>query len=151
MPIYKKLIFITVLAVAVVGYFVFTRESPQVTQPMVEKPTAMTAPTRYVEYQTDTLDQVSANRRVLFFYANWCSTCRPADANFRENESQIPQDVILFRVNYNDPDTDADERTLAQRHQITYQHTFVQIDSQGNPVTRWNGGALDELLNNLKP
>lgn len=109
----------------------------------------MTA-SRYAEYSKSVLDSASSNRRVLFFYASWCPTCKPADANFTQNENKIPDDVTLIRVNYKDPETDEEEKDLAKRYGITYQHTFVQIDRAGKEVTKWNGGQIDELLSNIK-
>ncbi len=53
-------------------------------------------------------------------------------------------------MNYNDPDTDQEEKDLAKKYRVTYQHTFVQIDSQENEVTKWNGGQLEGLLANLQ-
>ena len=105
---------------------------------------------RYVEYSKSALDQAAGNRRVLFFYANWCSTCRPTDANLKENISKIPEDVTVIRVNFNDPETDQEEKDLVKKYGITYQHTFVQIDSEGKEAAKWNGGQISELLNNLK-
>ena len=105
---------------------------------------------RYVEYSKAALEKAVSNRRVLFFFASWCPTCRPADANFKENISKIPEDVTLVRVNYNDPETDQEEKDLAKKYSVTYQHTFVQIDSNGREVTKWNGGQLNELLSNSK-
>lgn len=109
----------------------------------------MTA-SRYVQYSKSTLDSASSNRRVLFFYASWCPTCRPADANFSQNTDRLPEDLTVIRVNYNDPETDQEERDLAKKYGITYQHTFVQIDSAGNEIAKWNGGQTDELLANIK-
>lgn len=108
------------------------------------------AGSRYVEYSRLRLDSSSGNRRVLFFYASWCPTCKPADANFRKNISKIPEDVALIRVNYNDSETDQEEKDLAKKYGITYQHTFVQIDATGKEVTKWNGGQIDELIFNIK-
>jgi thioredoxin 1 len=105
---------------------------------------------RYVKYEKGLIDATKSERRVLFFYASWCPTCRPADADFTQNDSQIPEDVTIIRVNYNDPDTDQEEKNLAQKYGITYQHTFVQIDAQGNEVTKWNGGKLSELVSRIK-
>ncbi len=105
---------------------------------------------RYVEYSKAALDQAADNRRVLYFYANWCPICKPADADFRANSNKIPADLTVIRVNYNDSDTDSQEKDLAKKYGITYQHTFVQIDSQGNEVTKWNGGQTDELIANIK-
>lgn len=105
---------------------------------------------RYVEYSKTALDNARDKRRVLYFYANWCPICRPADANFKENANKIPEDVVVIRVNYNDTDTDQEEKDLAQKYGITYQHTFVQIDSSSDRITAWNGGQIDDLLNNIK-
>ena len=105
---------------------------------------------RYVPYSKSELDSAAGTRRVLYFYANWCPTCRPADENFRQEQARIPEDVTVIRVNYNDTDTDQEEKDLAQKYGITYQHTFVQIDRQGNEVAKWNGGQLDELLTQIR-
>lgn len=104
----------------------------------------------YVKYSKETLDQATKNRRVLFFYANWCPICKPADADFTTNVNKIPSDVTVIRVNYNDTDTDQEEKDLAKKYAITYQHTFVQIDAEGKEVTKWNGGQTDELLAKIK-
>lgn len=93
---------------------------------------------------------VEDKRRVLFFFANWCPTCKAADKSLKSNEARIPKDVEIVKVNYNDSETDADEEALANRYGITYQHTFVQIDKDGNEVTKWNGGGFDELINNIR-
>lgn len=108
------------------------------------------ADSRYIQYSKSALDNASDSRRVLFFYASWCPTCRPADQNFTQNIDKIPEDVTLIRVNYNDPDTDQEEKDLAKKYTVTYQHTFVQIDGTGKEITKWNGGQMDELLSNIK-
>ena len=108
------------------------------------------AASRYVEYSKAALDQAADKRRVLYFYASWCPICKPADADFKANSSKIPEDVVVLRVNYNDPETDQEEKDLAKQYGITYQHTFVQIDAEGKEVTKWNGGQIEELLKNIK-
>ena len=104
---------------------------------------------RYVLFTPETLTSQSETRRVLFFYANWCPTCIPVDKDFQRRKEAIPSNVTLIRVNYNDDATDATEEELARKYDITYQHTFVEIDNQGNAIKRWNGGGLDELLSQL--
>lgn len=105
---------------------------------------------KYVPYSKEVLDETTDKRRVLFFYASWCPQCIPADKNFQANSGQIPKDVVLIRVNYNDPETDAEEKALATEYGVTYQHTYVQIDASGNEVAKWNGGQIEELLSHLK-
>ena len=104
----------------------------------------------YVPFSPEVLANSTNSKTVLFFYANWCPTCKPADASFTQNLTQIPADVTVIRVNYNDTETDQAEKDLAKKYGITYQHTFVQIDANGSEVTKWNGGGIDELLSNLE-
>ena len=106
--------------------------------------------TGYISYSKTAFDNASSTRRVLFFYASWCPTCIAADTNISQNLDKIPSDVTLIKVNYNDPETDQEEKDLAKKYGITYQHTFVQIDSEGNEITKWNGGEIEELLSNIK-
>lgn len=63
---------------------------------------------------------------VLYFYANWCPTCAVEFPIMQSVFNELTTDqVIGFRVNYNDSDTDADEVALAREHGIAYQHTKV--------------------------
>lgn len=146
-------IIIGIVVVLGLGVYKLTQKNTQNSLEMAETPKQMVTEkvdSRYLEYSNSTLENSVNNRRVLFFYASWCSTCRPADANFKENINKIPENVSLIRVNYNDSDTDLEEKDLAKKYGISYQHTFVQIDSEGNEITKWNGGQIDELLSNIK-
>jgi thiol-disulfide isomerase/thioredoxin len=105
----------------------------------------------YQEYSKATFDASAEKKtRILFFYADWCPTCRPVDADIKANLNKIPRYVQIIRVNYNDDFTDADEKALAQKYGVTYQHTFVRIDSTGNELDKWNGGGLQKLLEYIK-
>lgn len=145
-----------VLSLAGLGFYQYSRvaTSPTPTSNTstnsVVASTSTTSAARYLPFKKEELDVPTPARRVLFFYASWCPTCRPADADFQANQSQIPADVRVFRVNYNDPETDNDEKELAKKYGVVYQHTYVQIDQSGNVITQWNGGAVKELLANLK-
>jgi thiol-disulfide isomerase/thioredoxin len=145
---------VIIILVAGFGFYFFSQQNKQSESIMQGSPSTpavgITEDSRYIEYSNEILDKNTNKRRVLFFYANWCPTCRPADVDFRENSGKIPEDVVVIRVNYNDTDTDADEKSLAEAYGITYQHTFVQIDQNGNEVAKWNGGQIDELLTKIK-
>ena len=106
--------------------------------------------TKYTQYSKATLDQSIKDKRILFFYANWCPTCKAADMSFEQNIAKIPADATLIRINYKDTDTDQEEKDLANKYAITYQHTFVQIDGEGKEISKWNGGQIEELLINIK-
>lgn len=80
---------------------------------------------------------------VLFFFASWCPSCRSAMKNIESNKSKL-EDITIIIVNY---DKYSD---LKRKYGVTYQHTYVQIDSQGNKVTLWNGGDIDSILQNVE-
>jgi thioredoxin 1 len=144
-----------VLALITVGGYLYSSNSTEVLDPSpapmsVVKTESTPGSTQYLPYTKEVLDSSKSTRRVLYFYASWCPTCIPADADFQKNISQLPSDVTVIRVNYNDPETDAEEKALATKYAVTYQHTFVQIDAEGNGLTKWNGGATKELLAKIK-
>lgn len=64
---------------------------------------------------------------VLYFYANWCPICKQEtiDALYPAFNALITDKVVGFRVNYNDSETDTDERNLAREFGVAYQHTKV--------------------------
>lgn len=157
----SKLLIIAVALIA--GYFYFNQSAKpdlsntQDVSTSVETGSAGSAATettdasRYRTNHASELAEAQSPRRILFFYASWCPTCIPADKILSSSQSSLPEDVIIYRLNYNDPDTDQVEADLAKKYGVTYQHTFVQIDESGEVVTKWNGGGISELLTNLKP
>lgn len=81
---------------------------------------------------------------VLFFHADWCPFCVEADKQFKARLSELPANTIILKTNY---DT---EMALKKKYAVTYQHTFVQIDADGNLVSKWNGGDVENLKKYLK-
>lgn len=105
-------------------------------------PAAATESAAYAPLSTidDAKALASAGRDVvLYFHADWCPICRPLDASLTANLASLPTDLTVLKVNY---DTAAD---LKRQYGVTYQHTFVQIDGQGNKLKLWTGtsNALD--------
>lgn len=115
-----------------------------------EKMMAKDESRKYISYSQSTFQEISTENVVLFFYANWCPNCIPVDKEISENIYKIPDNTTIVRVNYSDNETDDNEKDLATKYGITYQHTFVSIDKSGKVIKKWNGGNLGTILDNIK-
>lgn len=101
---------------------------------------------RYITYSPQAIAQATENggKAILFFHATWCPTCRAANEDILSRLDEIPSNITIIKTDYDTYDE------LKRKYNITYQHTFVQVDSQGNEITTWNGGDVDEILRNTR-
>jgi thiol:disulfide interchange protein len=85
-------------------------------------------------------DMYAAGDVVLFFAADWCPTCQTTKKNLEADPAAIPAGLAIVRVDYDDSDE------LKQKYGVTTQHTFVQVDADGNEVAKWTGSlTADEI------
>jgi len=87
----------------------------------------------YETYAPEKISQTEDKNIVLFFRASWCPTCRTLDADIKTNLSSIPSDLVILDVDYDN------SSNLKKKYSITYQHTLVQIDKEGNLIKKWSG------------
>jgi len=82
---------------------------------------------------------------VLFFRASWCPTCIAVDKDIKANLGKIPSSLTILDVNYDN------STALKQKYGVTYQHTFVQVDKDGNLIKKWSGSpTLTALVAEVK-
>ena len=88
---------------------------------------------------------------VLYFYANWCPICIAEFPVMQGVFNELATDkVIGFRVNYNDNQTDGDEKNLAKEFGVAYQHTKVFVKN-GQRILKspegWDDKRYDMEIN----
>ena len=100
----------------------------------------------YVSYQNyeQEVEKYKDSRVIMFFNASWCSTCKIARDNFESSLDQIPLDLTIVVVDFDNSDD------LRKKYGITVQHTFVQIDANGESLKKWSGSTtIDQIVNAL--
>jgi len=113
---------------------------------MMDKSDTMMKAGSYEAYAPEKVALASATHDVvLFFRASWCPTCRAVDADIKTNLSKIPESLAILDVNYDN------STALKQKYGVTYQHTFVQVDKDGNLIKKWSGSpTLSALVAEIK-
>ncbi|MBI3485439.1 redoxin domain-containing protein [Candidatus Daviesbacteria bacterium] len=97
----------------------------------------------YLEFTKNDYDKALASGKivVLDFYANWCPICRAEAPEITSAfDSLQSEKVIGFRVNFNDSETDGDEKALALQFKVPYQHTKIILK---------NGQEVDRIVDSL--
>lgn len=88
---------------------------------------------------------------VLYFYANWCPICaeETRDALYPAFNDLTTPDVVGFRVNFNDSETDAAEEALAREFGIAYQHTKVFLKNGERKLKSPESWTKDRYLSEI--
>jgi thiol-disulfide isomerase/thioredoxin len=93
----------------------------------------------------------------LFFYASWCPTCKIEFPKMVEAFNEVVassdgaiQNVVGFRVNYNDPQTDNDEKALAREFGVAYQHTKVFVKAGERILKAPDSWGKDRYITEIK-
>lgn len=105
----------------------------------------------YIDYSPESFEEAKKSQRagrkiVLFFHAKWCPYCQEADKDFKTNigTENFPKNTTLIKTDYDS------QTALKKKYGVIYQHTFVQIDHDGNQIAKWISGATLELKTNTK-
>lgn len=99
----------------------------------------------YEAYSVDKIARAETGDVVLFFHASWCPSCRGLNSSIEGNLKSIPEGVTILKTDYDK------ETELKKKYGVTYQHTLVQVDKDGNMIKKWSGGSsLDNLLSQIQ-
>lgn len=101
---------------------------------------------QYIDYSAEALSTVQEEERraLVFYHAQWCPTCRSADKELIRDIDKLPEGLTVLKANY---DT---ERALRSEHGVVRQHTFVLLAEDGSVETRWVGGGVALIQQQLQ-
>lgn len=95
---------------------------------------------KYADYNASLVG--TTENTVLFFHANWCPSCRAADGNI--SAETVPSGLTILKTDF-DSNTD-----LKKKYGVVSQHTFVQVDANGELIKKWVGGNnVDDIVNQI--
>lgn len=94
----------------------------------------------YEPYSAQKLSLAAKEDVILFFHADWCPICRSIESEILQNPEAIPTGVHILKVDYDS------ETVLRQKYGVTVQYTFVQVDAEGNLISKWNSTTLSSAL-----
>lgn len=99
------------------------------------------SPGSYINYSETSLTD---DTNIIFFHASWCPTCKNLDRNLNNSAVDIPEGVTILKADYDEEDE------LKKKYGVTYQHTLVQVDKDGNEINQWSGSfSLEDILENI--
>jgi len=140
-------LFIILSLTVIIGGFIFFRNgfSQIETKPSEQSELRMDI-LNYLDYSDGVLANTQRKgKSVLFFAATtWCQTCSALEEEIIERQAEIPKDITILKVNYDN------DRVMNQKYGVTSQHTLVVLDKNGQEVKRWLGGGFDTLLQELE-
>lgn len=100
-------------------------------------------PSYYKAYSAENLKNATGNI-LLFFHAEWCSTCKEFDRQIKELWDV--QNITILVVDYDN------STELKQKYSVLSQSTFVQVDNDWNMFKRFLGKTdIKDIFNNLVP
>jgi len=115
------------------------------TNTTVETGTVMVKAGSYEAYNVSKLANAADGDVVLFFRASWCPSCINLDKDIKANSASIKSGLTILDVDYDK------SQELKKKYGVTYQHTLVQVDKDGNMIKKWSGSrTLASLTAEIK-
>ncbi|MFW5720012.1 MAG: thioredoxin domain-containing protein [Candidatus Dojkabacteria bacterium] len=127
-----------------------TTQAPQPTTTEGDSPAPQAG--LYIEHTPQVLSEHENKKTVYFFHASWCPSCQALNRDIENNVTNIPADTVIIKVDYDSSSgATQEELDLKSKHNVSSQHTLVQVNSQGNEIKTWSSSfTLDDVLKELQ-
>ena len=108
----------------------------------------------FYEFDKESYDAALNEGKYVFldFYANWCPICKAEEPEIKAAFNELSTgNVVGFRVNYNDDQTDENEKALAKKLGVAYQHTKIVVAPDEKVASRTlKQQSKQEVLDQIK-
>ncbi len=128
----KKIVLLFLAGIVLVGALVVVSQKNE-TKIAPANIVSTPSQTSYRAFTQKAYEKALQENKIIFldFYANWCPICRGEAPELEQGFLQLNNPNVLgFRVNYKDDETDDDEKKLAKEFLISYQHTKVILKNR---------------------
>jgi len=139
-------IFVALSLVAMAGGFLFFRNGSTTEPKQVAQESLQMDLNNYLDYTDAILASAQQKGRPVLFFAatTWCQTCSALEEDILERQGEIPTDVTILKVDYDN------DKAMKQKWGVTAQHTLIVLDGNGKEVKRWLGGGFDTLIQEVE-
>ncbi len=89
---------------------------------------------KYLEFKKADYDKALNENKIIFldFYADWCPVCQKEKPGILAAFNELNnENIVGYQVHFNDGQTTEDDKEMAKKYGITYQHTKVIIGKDG--------------------
>ncbi len=151
----KSIIFIIVILAVVIGiYFLMNREIGKLEKKIVidkgEANLLAGKTSKYYEFSNDEYNRAINENKIilLYFFADWCPICKAEqkDATLPAFNELEKDNIIGFRIHYNDDLVSEKDEELAKKFGITYQHTKVILKDGKQILKDLNSWTKDKYI-----
>lgn len=95
--------------------------------------------TPYLRYSKADMEKAKSEGKAIYiyFYATWCPICAAQRPSILQafNEFSLPS-AVGFEANWNDGQNTQEDDELARTYGVSYQHTALFLDKNGNLVSK---------------
>ncbi len=140
---------VIIVAILLIILFFFKRAQEKEQQALADLSTKYSAQKDFVlvggvyeVYKPEKLAYAKQGKVLLFFNASWCPSCNEFEDELKH--VSIPNNVLLLSIDYDNSDK------MRQKYEVALQHTFVQVDENGNLIKKWSGGGVEGLKKELQ-
>ena len=108
---------------------------------------------KYYRFDKTHYEKSLQEGKIIFldFHASWCPICRSEHPDILAAFNELNnEEVVGYQVHYNDDETNEEDKEMAKKFGITYQHTKVFLNKNGEVALKsLEVFSKDKIINEI--